>query len=578
MLSPRLWAKPSARRHGLASITVSEKTLKAIASALAILVLLLLALIAYPSSPPKTTSTSSSPETITSSSSPKTSVGLSSLETTTGSSSGENQAFLEGEQVLALVGQFSNALSNRSVQALGNFYSSTSVTNWHGNAQALTNGGASLEGTYAGQKNISSLFSSFIGRTSSPWFERLSNTKIQVESDTVNSTSDLSFFGINEAGSVFNLTARIQQEWGGGGGESGWHIQAEAWDFVNASVLSPAGSAWTAGEGNPANVQGEACTTVADETYDSGLGVIVEPNVLGGDYVFCVGGSLEGQADAPASYFAEVPSSSNGDLGPWTATTPYPIAAAHPSCVAYVQSIFCVGGAPAGGATNAVYAAPISPSGLGAWENIGPYPLSISDTSCVLRPTNSEGSLPYMVCIGGREANGTETDAVYGAELYPGNTLVNTGDWTALLPPYPTPVEGAGCLYDYGIYCVGGTLNGSYLTETFTIGAIEDGKASWSQYASYPSGVSGESCASGGIKNSVYCVGGIGVGGTGGAAVYYTSRISGTWSAASWFPGRPYPGQFDGGSCFFGNDTITLYCIAGNQVEYAQVLSNSTSP
>jgi hypothetical protein len=537
------------------NLTVSERTLEAVAAGLVVLILLLLALVVYPSSPPNTNTSSSS-------------------------AAADQPLFVRGEQVLSLVGQFSNALGNRSVQALADLYSSTSTARWYGNAQALTNGGTDLAGTYSGRGNISGLYASFIGRTSSPWVERMSNATIQVGSDSVNSTSDVSLFGIDQSGSVFNSTVGIQQEWVQDAGGPGWHIQTETWNFLNFTSLSLPGSPWVAGESYPENVQGQSCTTVADETYDSGEGVIVVPNVLGGDYVFCVGGSLKGQAGASMSYFAEVPLSSGADLGPWTATTPYPEAGASPSCVAYVQAIFCVGGGPASSPTSAVYAAPISPHGLGAWENVGPYPLEVSDTSCVLRPTDQDGN-PYMVCVGGREANGTDTDAVYGAVLVPGSaeipTEISAGPWTPLFPPYPTPVEGASCVYYYAIYCVGGMANGSLLREVFTAGAIVNGEGSWSQYASYPARTSGESCAVGGLKGSIYCVGGTGASG-GWTAVYYTNRVSGAWSSAVWVPARPYPGQLFGGSCFFGNDTITLYCIAGSQVEYYKVLENNSSP
>ena len=283
-------------------------------------------------------------------------------------------------------------------------------------------------------------------------------------------------------------------------------------------------------------------------------------------------------SSATPSYFAQIPSAVGGNLGPWNGTTPYPIPEAHPSCVAFVQAIFCVGGSLSN-VTSAVFAAPIFPGGLGAWQNVGAYPLALSDTSCVLRPFDGEFVSPYMVCVGGREENGTDTDAVYGAHVYPGNSSANpsTGPWAPLLAPYPTPVQDTSCVYSYGIYCIGGLANGSPISAAFTVSDIFVDNTNWVQYASYPLPVAGESCAVGGMLNSIYCVGGEGIQGSGGAAVFYTNRISGVWNGASWLEGQPFPGEISRDNCFFGAvENMTVYCVSGSQLDYEQVLTNHT--
>jgi hypothetical protein len=542
-------------------LAVSERTLRAAALVLAILIILVLALIVYPySAPPPAKSTQTT--------------GFISSSSSLFSSGGAGPLITSGEQVLSRVDQFSTALGNRSTQALGNFYSSTSISDWYGNAESLTNGGpTNLAGTYIGQQNVSGLFASFIGRTSSPWTEKLSGTTIQIGPDSVNSvnsTSDLFFFGINEAGSVFNSTARIQQEWrqdSSGATGTDWYVQAESWDFLNYTVIPASGSQWTTSHGY--GVEGETCVTFAD-------------------YVYCVGGQLHGQGGAPAassgltpSYFAPLPSLSAGNAQDrWTATIQYPIAVSDPSCVAYSGYIYCVGGITGAGETNATYSAPISSSGIGQWWDLSSYPVQISDTSCLIQSTDEEPSSTYMYCIGGREGNGTDTDVVYGTQLLAepdGEGGATYGWFDNLLPPYPTPVEGASCVYSYGIYCIGGSVDGSYSSETFALEELpSSGQSVWTTYASYPTPTSDESCAVGGYKSSIYCVGGSGIGGAGWSAVYYTDRVGGTWSAAAWLPGRPFPGELDGGSCFF--DNATFYCITNDEVAYEEVSTNSSTP
>ena len=140
-------------------------------------------------------------------------LGTSYASTTSGLSVSDNQAFLNGAQVLLRIYEYSTALSNRSAQAAGNLYFSDAMTNWSGVSQWPANGGQSLLGTFVGQQNITSHLISFVGSTSSPWFVRTSKVTVEPGADSVNSSSDFSFFGINEGGLVFNSTALVSQEW-----------------------------------------------------------------------------------------------------------------------------------------------------------------------------------------------------------------------------------------------------------------------------------------------------------------------------------------------------------------------------
>jgi hypothetical protein len=507
-------------------------------------------------------------------------LGTSYASTTSGLSIDDHQSFVNGDQVLLRIYGYSTALGNRSAQAAGSRYASGALTDWSGVSSWLASGGQSVLGTFVGQHNITSHLASFVESTSSPWFVRMSKVTVVPGADSVNSSFDFSFFGINEGGLVFNSTALVQQEWERTP-QLGWSIQSEKWDFLNYALVLTTGSAWTHGQDYPAIVQGQSCTNLEDNSTGSAQSEtnFAQPNILSGDYVLCVGGTLVSQPSAaPPSYFVQIPSPLGGDLGPWNSTTSYPVPGAHPSCVAFVQAIFCVGGSPSN-VTSAVFAAPISLAGLGAWQNVGAYPLAISDTSCVLRPFDQEFVNPYMVCVGGREQNGTDTSAVYGAHVYPGNSRASPtiGPWSALSAPYPTPIQDTSCVYSYGIYCIGGMVDGSPISAAFTVNDMFVDNTNWVQYASYPFRVAGESCAVGGMQNSIYCVGGEGMQGSGGAAVFYTNRISGVWNEANWFEGQPFLGEISRDNCFFGAvENMTLYCVSGSQLGYEQVLGNRT--
>lgn len=116
------------------------------------------------------------------------------------------------------------------------------------------------------------------------------------------------------------------------------------------------------------------------------------PDCVGlGGYIYCVGGEDLSSDVLSSAYFASV---SPEGLGPWTATSSYPIQDTAQSCSVAGTVIYCVGGLTTGGnPANEVYYAGLTPSGIGGWQTGGSYPQSLS-TSCVSSST-------YVYCVGG---------------------------------------------------------------------------------------------------------------------------------------------------------------------------------
>jgi hypothetical protein len=113
-------------------------------------------------------------------------------------------------------------------------------------------------------------------------------------------------------------------------------------------------------------------------------------------YVYCLGGADVNDNSLTNVYYATLSSSG---VGPWTATTQYPVAASGQACVISSGYILCVGGetSTSPSYTSAVYYAPISSSGVGTWKQAAGYPLSMG-TTCVLLSGN-------VYCIGGFVGN-----------------------------------------------------------------------------------------------------------------------------------------------------------------------------
>lgn len=136
---------------------------------------------------------------------------------------------------------------------------------------------------------------------------------------------------------------------------------------------------------------------------------IIFPSCFSGDgYIYCVGGTDQNGNPLASSYYAQLTPSG---IGPWTSTTPYPVAASGQACAIAAGTIYCVGGETTSGTnTNAVYYAPISSTGIGNWKQASAYPNGVM-TTCFI----STGSL---YCVGGADNSQVgENGEVYYASL-----------------------------------------------------------------------------------------------------------------------------------------------------------------
>jgi hypothetical protein len=183
-------------------------------------------------------------------------------------------------------------------------------------------------------------------------------------------------------------------------------------------------------------------------TTDYPAGAIALSCAESGGYVYCVGGAdTVGALESNATYFAAI--SSTG-VGKWEATTSYPSTIDDASCVASGGFIFCIAGYTALGprAINTTYFAPVSSSGIGAWTAGTTFPTSDYGASCV-----TVGGFVY--CIGGIAGSGDATDAVYYAPLSPSGGI---GAWSTG-ESYPTGIVTSCVATGNVIACVSGSTS-----------------------------------------------------------------------------------------------------------------------
>jgi len=221
-------------------------------------------------------------------------------------------------------------------------------------------------------------------------------------------------------------------------------------------------------------------------------------------FLYCIGGIHDNTGDDLAeTYFAEL--SSNGSVGVWQSTTPYPVPVDSESCVAWSAHIYCVGGnnetdgtessvAPSG----TVWFASAGSSGLGEWVKTTPYPFGIFVPACFLAGD-------YLYCIGGSNGNGDPLGTAYFAPL----TADGVGEWS-VTTSYPIASVGPSCVMASArIYCVGGETAGGQspaFTDAVYFAPISiSGIGAWQQGPSYPRNV-GTSCVT--TQGNAYCVGG----------------------------------------------------------------------
>jgi len=259
---------------------------------------------------------------------------------------------------------------------------------------------------------------------------------------------------------------------------------------VYSAVLSSSGNitGWTASSNQyPSPIYAQSCT--------AGLG-----------YVYCVGGTYDGQSgdDLASSYYA--PLNSSGAIGTWASTTPYPIPVDTQSCVTSSGYIYCIAGNNETGGeyeevvpTSSVWYAPISDSGIGTWSQTTSYPADDFFPDCF-----TAGG--YVYCIGGADSNGNSLTTSYYAPL----TASGVGSWTSTAP-YPVAASGQACAISSGeIYCIGGETAGGN-TPSFTNGVYyapisSGGIGTWKQSPNYPDSTL-TNCAI--TTGYLYCVGGL---------------------------------------------------------------------
>jgi ketosteroid isomerase-like protein len=182
------------------------------------------------------TSTPTTSSTITTA--PTTTPTTSSVATTTTSSpstmttNSQSGGTGDTQAVLAQLPNFIAAFNARDASALSNFYTSTAVVNWTGQAQGL-------QGIYSGKENIAILYGSSIGHT-----DKLvaNDSSVSATASGPNVTVTFTLNLVGHSNVVGNLTAKVTvtQTWVQSGGS--WLIQNETWNYLSFTTTN-AGSA-----------------------------------------------------------------------------------------------------------------------------------------------------------------------------------------------------------------------------------------------------------------------------------------------------------------------------------------------
>ena len=233
------------------------------------------------------------------------------------------------------------------------------------------------------------------------------------------------------------------------------------------------------------------------------LGISGDSCVLASAYLYCVGGIHDVSGDDQASTFY-APVATNG-VGPWNATTPYPVPIDSESCAASGSYIYCVGGNNETSGSNSsvqpsgsAWFARLSSGGIGPWTRTTSYPSGVYVPSCL-----TDGG--YIYCVGGADPSGNPVSKVYYAQVSGGGI----GGW-AQTTAYAIAATGQACAISGGrIYCVGGETSGGQLpaftSATYSADVSAAGVGAWGEGPAYPRDV-GTSCVA--TAAFVYCVGG----------------------------------------------------------------------
>jgi len=262
-------------------------------------------------------------------------------------------------------------------------------------------------------------------------------------------------------------------------------------------------------------------SNITSWTPDSSLyprTIYAQACVASSGYVYCVGGTYDDAGDDVASsYYA--PLGSNGVVGTWVSTTPYPVPVDSQYCASSSGYVYCVGGFDEAAGTNAsrvqsdyVYYAPLSPSGIGNWTQTTTYPANTYFPSCF-------AANDYMYCLGGVDGNDNGQSTDYYASL----SSAGVGAWT---PTTAYKFQGIlqACAFSTGyVYCVGGEQSGSFTNAVYYATVSSGGIGAWTQAANYPDSAS-TNCVI--LSGNMYCMGGLDGSSNGETGVSYYIPLS----------------------------------------------------
>ncbi|HYP98708.1 MAG TPA: hypothetical protein VER96_08540 [Polyangiaceae bacterium] len=188
--------------------------------------------------------------------------------------------------------------------------------------------------------------------------------------------------------------------------------------------------------------------------------------VASSGHVYCLG------AESESTFVSRV---SSAGIGPWTATSNYPVVVRSPTCVTDGNVIYCVGGwvqredGLGQIMTASVFFAPLSEAGIGAWTATTALPTPGLPKCAV--------NAGYIYCV---------TDQAYYAPL----SASGIGTWQQTLPP---PTLTAGCVSEGDtIYCFGGGScppsdpNGDCYSPSYYASLTNTGISAWKSTTPLP--------------------------------------------------------------------------------------------
>jgi N-acetylneuraminic acid mutarotase len=282
-----------------------------------------------------------------------------------------------------------------------------------------------------------------------------------------------------------------------------------------------------------------------------------------GNSIYCIGGYNNSFGSVDATYHASV--SRSGGLGPWAASAnSYPTNDEEQSCVTSSNNIYCIGGmSNQDGLDNATYYAPILVSGIpGEWTATSPYPTNVYSQSCI----TSSGK---VYCMGGISDQDGYDNATYYAPILGSGAL---GTWTST-NSYPTNDGYLSCAdSSNNVYCIGGytVQNGIYNATYYAPILDSGGLGPWVSSANpYPVNVTAQKCLAN--SNYIYCTAGYNNSHDDINKSYY-APILGSGDIGAWSATASYPFAVDGSSCVTISNSI--YCVGGENMSDYTVYNN----